>query len=75
MMSTRLIAAASLAGLLASGAALAQTPPVSAPAPAASAPATNKQALSKACYAKADEQGLHGKARKAFHRKCEAGKA
>ncbi len=81
MMSTRLIAAASLAGLLAGSAAFAQTPPAAAPAaPAAAAPAPaaapmDKKAMSKQCSAKADQQGLHGKARKAFRSKCKAGKA
>lgn len=82
MMSTRFIAAASLAGLLMAGAAQAQTPPAPAPAPAASpAPATPmkagkaRTAQSLACSADADKQSLHGKPRKTFMRKCKSGKA
>lgn len=85
MMSTRSIAAASLAGLLLAGAAFAQTPPAAAPAaPAATstapatpaaAPATDKQAKAKACIDEANQKGLHGKARKHFKSQCKRGKA
>jgi hypothetical protein len=52
------------------------TPPAATTAPAApKAPATSaddvaKKAKSKECSAKADAQGLHGKARKEFREKC-----
>lgn len=83
--STSLMAGA-LAGILISGASLAQTPapaapaaPAAAPAPAAAAPAPapapmaagmDKKAISKACSDDADKQGLKGKPRRAFRSKC-----
>ena len=39
-------------------------------APATSADDVAKKAKSKECSAKADAQGLHGKARKEFREKC-----
>ncbi|WP_131195675.1 phosphate starvation-inducible protein PsiF [Lichenihabitans psoromatis] len=78
-----LLAAASLACLLVSGPALAQTaaPAAAAPAattaPAMAAPAAgmmDKKAKSKDCSLQADKQGLHGKARHAFRSKCKSGK-
>jgi len=38
--------------------------------PAATAAPSAKAEKSKKCYADADAQKLHGKARKAFHKKC-----
>jgi hypothetical protein len=50
------------------------TPPAAAPAapkaPAMSADDMAKKAKAKECSAKADEQKLHGKARKEFREKC-----
>ena len=61
--------------------------PAPAPAPAATPAAPKKpispedmakkmamSAKAKECSAKADAQGLHGKARKEFREKCKAGK-
>lgn len=80
--STSLMAGA-LAGILISGASLAQTPapaapaapaaapaPAGAPAPAPMAAGMDKKAISKACSDDADKQGLKGKSRKAFRSKC-----
>ncbi len=70
-----ILAAASLAGLLLTSFASAQTPSPAA-APAAAAPsATDKKAVAKACSEKATAQGLHGKERKAFRSKCKRGQA
>lgn len=73
------ISGAALALGLALGGALAQSTAPAPTAPAAAAPATaapmDKKALSKACSAQADQQGLHGKARKKFRSQCRAGKA
>lgn len=75
----RMLLATCLAtGLMFSGAALAQTATPAAPAAtaasAAAAPAMDKKAISKACSDEATQQGLHGKARKAFRSKCKAQK-
>jgi len=60
----------------------AQAPAPAAPAAPAPAPAKPKvakpmdaatKALAKECSAKADAQGLHGKARKEFREKCKKG--
>ena len=48
----------------------ATTAPVAPKAPATSADDVAKKAKSKECSAKADAQGLHGKARKEFREKC-----
>ncbi len=52
-------------------------PPPAAPAPARPKPMkpvdAATKALSKECSAKADAQGLHGKARKEFREKCKRG--
>ncbi len=70
----KLVATMGLAGLLLSGPAFAQTaaPAASMTAPTM-APATDKKAKAKQCSMQADQQGLHGKARKAFRSKCKAG--
>lgn len=70
--------AAAIALLVGTGMSFAQTTP--APAPATPAPAAepatpmkaspNKKAASKECYSEADQQKLHGKARKKFHSEC-----
>ena len=83
MRTTLMVAAAAL--MINAGGAFAQAmAPGTAPAPASmpaagSAPpssgAMGKKVLSKACSAKADQQGLHGKARKRFRSACRAGKA
>ena len=73
--------AAAALTLFAGSLALAQTPvkpvvpakPAVVTAPAATAPAATpdaKKAKSKACSAKADAQGLHGKPRKKFRDEC-----
>lgn len=59
------ISAVILSLAIASGAALAQTPPTT---PATSP--TDKAAISKACSEQADAQNLHGKARKKFRAAC-----
>ncbi len=72
------IATLAIAGIMGIGGALAQTPAPATPttpgATGAGAPATaapeDKAAISKDCYAQADAQNLHGKARKHFHSKC-----
>ena len=60
----------------------AQAPAPAPAAPAAPAPAKPKaakpmdagaKALAKECSAKADAQGLHGKARKQYREKCKKG--
>jgi hypothetical protein len=48
----------------------ATTAPAAPKAPAMSADDMAKKAKSKECSAKADEQKLHGKARKEFREKC-----
>jgi hypothetical protein len=78
--SSRAAALAFAASLAFAGAAYAQTPaPAASPAPAAAAaPAAAPAAKTKkaqtpesiACYKQADDQNLHGKARKKFHHKC-----
>lgn len=80
MIRSSALVAVGLAFALTAGAAFAQTAAPAAPAapaaaaPKAAAPAMDKKAMSKDCSAKADQQGLHGKARKAFRSKCKAGK-
>jgi hypothetical protein len=69
------IATLAIAGIMGISGALAQTPAPATPgATGAGAPATaapdDKAAISKDCYAQADAQNLHGKARKHFHSKC-----
>ncbi|WP_413988765.1 phosphate starvation-inducible protein PsiF [Labrys okinawensis] len=66
--------------VLSAGAAYAQTTPAPAtPAPAMKAKpakpamsADQKAAISKACSAAADKQGLHGKDRKKFRESCKS---
>ena len=77
----RLVAAGALASMLISGTALAQaTAPATPAAPAATpaapmaADAMDAKAVSKACSADADKQGLKGKSRKAFRAKCKRDK-
>jgi len=52
---------------IATGAALAQTPP--APAPTTTSP-MDKEAISKSCTDQANAQKLRGKERKKFRREC-----
>ena len=60
-----------VAALCLTTAAIAQTPAAPTPAaPTTSAGATDKKAVSKQCSMQADEQKLHGKARKTFRSKC-----
>ena len=79
--SSRAAALAFAASLAFAGAAYAQTPaPAASPAPAAAPAATDAAPAAKtkkaqtpesiACYKQADDQNLHGKARKKFHHKC-----
>ena len=83
--SSRAAALAFAASLVFAGAAYAQTPaPAASPAPAATAapaaaPAAKmkkaqkpRTAASIECSKQADAQGLHGKARKPFMKKCKA---
>jgi len=75
MKSTRgIIAAFACAAFLAaSGAAFAETPaspPQTTPPPAAKVQSPEKAAISKACSAQADAQGLQGKPRKKFRSEC-----
>jgi serine protease inhibitor ecotin len=44
-------------------------PPASAPTPAATG-GMDKKAISQQCSAQADQQNLHGKARKTFRARC-----
>ena len=55
---------------IATGAALAQTPP--APAPTTTSPTSpmDKEAISKSCSDQANAQKLRGKERKKFRREC-----
>ena len=69
-MRSTLAIAVTLAGLLGTGAATAQ----SSSQPGATVPTMDKAALSKSCSTQADQKGLHGKARKRFRSACRRGK-
>jgi hypothetical protein len=70
------LAATAIASLFLMGSAFAQPAPSTAPAastpPAAAKTMTKKprSAASQECYDEATSKGLHGKARKKFHRDC-----
>jgi hypothetical protein len=66
---THVVAAACLAALIGSGAALAQTPAAGAKSTTAAAPKA-RTAKSLACSKEADEKNIHGKARKKFMSTC-----
>jgi hypothetical protein len=54
---------------IATGAALAQTPPAAAPTTTTTSP-MDKEAISKSCSDQANAQKLRGKERKKFRREC-----